>query len=59
MKDMDSAPRMTCGNDDVRKDKDTTYLQDHSTQLRCQEELLALGDQGVNHKVFPHIWDKN
>lgn len=40
---------VTSGNDDV------VDLQHHAAKLCGQEELLSLGDQGINDKVFSHV----
>jgi hypothetical protein len=33
-----------------------THLENHSAQLRRQQQLLALRDQGIDHKMLAHIW---
>lgn len=40
----------------MKSERDETYLEDHSTQLCGEQQLLALRDQGINHKMLPHVW---
>jgi hypothetical protein len=37
------------GNDDI------VYLQDHATQLRGQQQLLAFSDERINNEMLSHV----
>lgn len=54
-------PLLTCSFTNLEiilitpSNNDVIHLEHHATQLRSEEELLPLGDQGVDYEMLFHI----